>query len=86
MKKKYKVCGFVKWEQELFNEECNFTEDESTFFAYRNQQMSLEEIAEKMDYSLSKITDLSNSVSEKIIKVLPLKDVYFKKYCQKYGQ
>ena len=84
--KKYKVSGFVKWEQELFNEECNFTEDESTFFTYRNQQMSLEEIAEKMDYSLSKITDLSNSVSEKIIKVLPLKDVYFKKYCQKYGQ
>ena len=84
--KKYKVSGFVKWEQELFNEECNFTEDESTFFTYRNQQMSLEEIAEKMDYSLSKITDLSNSVSQKIIKVLPLKDVYFKKYCQKYGQ
>lgn len=84
--KKYKVSGFVKWEQELFNEECNFTEDESTFFTYRNQQMSLEEIAEKMDYSMSKITDLSNSVSEKIIKVLPLKDVYFKKYCQKYGQ
>lgn len=76
--KKYKVSGFVKWEQELFNEECNFTEDESTFFTYRNQQMSLEEIAEKMDYSLSKITDLSNSVSQKIIKVLPLKDVYFK--------
>lgn len=84
--KKYKVSGFVKWEQELFNEECNFTEDESTFFTYRNQQMSLEEIAEKMDYSLSKINDLSNSVSEKIIKVLPLKDAYFKKYCQKYGQ
>lgn len=84
--KKYKVSGFVKWEQELFNEECNFTEDESTFFTYRNQQMSLEEIAEKMDYSLSKITDLSNSVSQKIIKVLPLKDVYFKKYCEKYGQ
>lgn len=85
MRKKYKVSGFVKWEQELFNEECNFTDDESRFFAYRNQELSFEEIAEKMDYSVSKITDLSDSVTNKIIKVLPLKDAYFKKYCNKYG-
>mgnify|MGYP002510112583 FL=1 len=85
MRKGYKVSGFVKWEQELFNEECNFTDDESRFFAYRNQELSFEEIAEKMDYSVSKITDLSDSVTNKIIKVLPLKDAYFKKYCNKYG-
>lgn len=85
MRKKYKVSGFVKWEQELFNEECNFTEDEAKFFSYRNQELSFEEIAEKTDYSVSKITDLSDSVTNKIIKVLPLKDAYFQKYCNKYG-
>lgn len=86
MKKKYKVSGFVKWERQLFSDECNFTPDESMFFDYRNEELSFEEIAEKMGYSMSKITDLSEAVSNKIIKVLPLKDAYFQKYCEKYGQ
>lgn len=84
MNKKNKVSGFVKWEQRLFNEECNFTDDEALFFSYRNKEMCFEEIAEKMGYSVSKITDLSDSVTEKINKVIPLKDAYFKKYCSKY--
>lgn len=85
---KKKVKGFVKWELELFRNECNFTPDESMFFDLRNEGegMSLEDIAGQMGYSMSKITDLSEDVTNKIIKVLPLKEVYFKKYCDKYGQ
>lgn len=85
---KKKVKGFVKWELELFRNECNFTPDESMFFDLRNdgEGMSLEDIAGQMGYSMSKITDLSEDVTNKIIKVLPLKEAYFKKYCDKYGQ
>lgn len=85
---KKKVKGFVKWEMELFRNECNFTPDEAMFFDLRNEGegMSLEEISGQMGYCMSKITSLSDDVTEKIIKVLPLKDVYFKKYCEKYGE
>lgn len=86
--KERKVEGFVKWEMELFRSECNFTPDESMFFDLRNEGegMSLEEISEQMGYGMTKISDLSKSVTEKIIKVLPLKEAYFKKYCEKYGE
>lgn len=81
-----KVKGFVKWELEMCRSECNFTPDESMFFDLRNgaESMSLEEIAGQMGYSMSKITDLVNSVDNKILKVLPLRDVYFQKYCKDY--
>lgn len=87
-KKEKEVEGFVKWELELFRNECNFTPDESLFFDLRNEGdgMSLEEISEQMGYGMTKISDLSKSVTEKIIKVLPLKEAYFKKYCEKYGE
>lgn len=85
---KKKVKGLVKWEMELFRSECNFTPDQSMFFDLRNEGdgMSLEEIAEQMGYSMSKISDLSDEVTDKIKRVLPLKDVYLQKYCEKYGQ
>lgn len=84
---KKKVKGFVKWELELYRNECNFTPDESMFFDLRNEGdgMSLEEIAGQMGCSMSKVTDLSESVTDKIIKVLPLKDAFFQKYCKEYG-
>lgn len=85
---KKKVKGLVKWEMELFRSECNFTPDQSMFFDLRNEGdgMSLEEIADQMGYSMSKISDLSDEVTDKIKRVLPLKDVYLQKYCEKYGQ
>lgn len=85
---KKKVNGFVKWEMELFRNECNFTSDESMFFDLRNEGegMSLEEISEQMGYSMTKINKLSESVTEKIIKVLPLKEAFFNKYRNKYGE
>ncbi|NBH15382.1 hypothetical protein D3Z36_14650 [Lachnospiraceae bacterium] len=83
---KKKVERFVKWELEMFRTECNFSPDEAMFFDLRNDGdgMSLEEIAGQMGYSMSKITDLVSSVNEKIIKVLPLGEAYFKKYCKEY--
>lgn len=87
-KKEKEVQGFVKWEMELFRNECNFTPDESMFFDLRNEGegMSLEEIAGQMGYGMNKIASLSNAVTEKIIKVLPIKEAYLKKYCDKYGE
>lgn len=87
-KKEKEVEGFVKWELELFRNECNFTPDESMFFDLRNEGdgMSFEEIAGKMGYCMNKINKLSESVTEKIIKVLPLKEAFLKKYRDKYGE
>lgn len=84
---KKKVERFVKWELEMFRVECNFTPDEAMFFDLRNgdESMTLEEIAGQMGYSMSKITDLVNDVNEKIKKVIPLREAYFKKYCKEYG-
>lgn len=36
-KKEKEVEGFVKWELELFRNECNFTPDEAMFFDLRNE-------------------------------------------------
>lgn len=85
---KKKVKGFVKWEMELFRNECNFTPDESMFFDLRNEGegMSLEEIAGQMGYSMSKISDLSDIVTDKMRRVLPLKDAFLKKYQEEYGE
>jgi len=87
-KKEKEVEGFVKWELELFRNECNFTPDESMFFDLRNEcdGMTFEEISGETGYSMNKINKLSESVTEKIIKVLPLKEAFFKKYRDKYGE
>lgn len=39
-----------------------------------------------MGYCMTKINKLSESVTKKIIKVLPLKEAFFKKYRDKYGE
>ncbi len=85
---KKKVKGFVKWELELYRNECNFTPDESMFFDLRNEGdgMSLEEISEQMGYGMTKISDLSDVVTDKIRRVFPLRDAYLKKYQEKYGE
>lgn len=83
--KKCKVSGFVKWELDFFRNECNFTPDESMFFDLRNEERSMEEIAEEMGYSVSKINDLSDSVKKKMLRVMPVKNSYLKKYCEKYA-
>lgn len=87
-KKEKEIESFVKWELELFRNECNFTPDESMFFDLRNEGdgMSFEEISGQMGYCMNKINKLSESVTEKIIKVLPLKEAFLKKYRDKYGE
>lgn len=83
--KKNNICEFVQWEIDFYRKECNFTADEGMFFDLRNEERSIEEIAEKMGYSVSKINDISRVVREKIIRVLPLKDAYLNKYCNDYS-
>ena len=58
------------------------------FFDLRNEGdgMSFEEISGQMGYCMNKINKLSESVTEKIIKVLPLKEAFLKKYREKYGE
>lgn len=82
--KKCKVSGFVKWELDFFRQECNFTSDESMFFDLRNEERSIEEIAEEMGYSVSKINDLSDAVKTKMLRVMPVKNSYLQKYCSEY--
>lgn len=87
-KKETEIEGFVKWEMELFRNECNFSPDEAMFFDLRNEGegMSFEEISGQMGYCMNKINKLSESVNKKIIKVLPLKEAFFKKYRDKYTE
>jgi len=87
-KKEKEIEGFVKWKLELFRSECNFTPDESLFFDLRNEGdgMTFEEISEETGYCMNKINKLSESVNKKIIKVLPLKEAFFKKYRDKYTE
>ena len=74
----------MKWELDFFRTECNFTSDEEMFFDLRNEEYSIEEIAEKMGYSVSKVNDLSETVKGKIEKVFPVKEAFLKKYCEEY--
>lgn len=82
--KKNNICEFVQWEIDFFKKECNFTTDEIMFFDLRNSERSIEEIAEEMGYSVSKINDISRTVQKKMLCVIPIKDLYLKKYCEQY--
>ena len=68
--KRIQICDFVEWELMKFRKECNFTDEEREFFEYRSKNITLEEIAEKMDISVGKADKLSAKVKKKIIKVL----------------
>lgn len=65
-----KICDFVKWELDMFREECNFTDEELEFFNYRAKDITIEAIAEKMNISEGKANVLSRKVKKKIIKIL----------------
>lgn len=68
--KRLQICDFVKWELDMFREECNFTEEEREFFDYRAKNDTLEVIAEKMNISVGKADKLSCKVKNKIWKVI----------------
>lgn len=65
-----KIKGFVTKEIEFFKAECNFSEEELDFFNLRNDEYTIEQIAEMWECSVSKVNKVSKEVTRKILKVL----------------
>lgn len=68
--KRTKICDFVEWELEKFRKECNFTDDELTYFNLRAKNKTHIEIAMKMNCSVSNVDKISKRVRKKMIKVI----------------
>ena len=64
------IPDFTQKEIDYLLEKCNFTKDEKMLFAMRNDEYSLEECAEIMDYSISTIKRINKKMKNKIIKVI----------------
>lgn len=65
-----RIPDFTLPELEHFRNTCNFTVSEREFFEYRNQEYTLEQIAELMNVSVPTAKRLSKKVNSKIIRVL----------------
>ena len=63
------VSDFTVPELNVFREQCNFIGNEREVFEYRSQGISLEEIAEAMNMSVTHIGRISQRVNRKIKKV-----------------
>lgn len=68
--KQLKICDFVKWELDMFKEQCNFTEEELTYFNLKAKNKSNVEVAMDMHISEPKVSILARKVRKKIFKVL----------------
>lgn len=68
--KQLKICDFVKWELDMFREQCNFTEEELTYFNLKAKNKSNVEVAMDMHISEPKVSILARKVRKKIFKVL----------------
>lgn len=64
------IPDFTQREIDYLLEKCNFTKDEKMLFVLRNNEHSLEECAEMMDYSVSTINRINKRIKRKIIKVI----------------
>ena len=65
-----KIPNFTKPELMYIIENANLTEDEETLMWLRNNEHSLEECAEIMEYSVSTISRINKRLKNKIIKIL----------------
>lgn len=65
-----KIYDFVEKELQFFRENCNFSEDELTYFNLRAKHYSNLQIAIEMNVSEGKVSKLAKSVKTKILKVL----------------
>ena len=65
-----KIYDFVEKELQFFRENCNFSEDELTYFNLRAKHYSNLQIARNMNVSEGKVSKLAKSVKTKILKVL----------------
>lgn len=62
---------FIKEEIDFYLREANFDERERSLFLYRNSKILLEEVAEKMNCSVSTINRINRTMKTKIIKTAP---------------
>lgn len=65
-----KIPNFTKPELTYIIENANLTKDEETLMWLRNNEHSLEECAEIMEYSVSTISRINKRLKNKIIKIL----------------
>lgn len=65
-----KIPDFTKPELDYIIANANLTKDEENLMWLRNNEHSLEECAEMMDYSLSTVKRINKRLKEKIIKIL----------------
>lgn len=65
-----KIPDFTKPELDYIIEMANLTKREEELLWLRNNEHSLEECAEIMDYSMSTISRLNKRLKNKIIKIL----------------
>lgn len=65
-----KIPNFTKPELMYIIENANLTKDEETLMWLRNNEHSLEECAEIMEYSVSTISRINKRLKDKIIKIL----------------
>lgn len=68
--KQLKICDFVKWELDMFRDQCNFTEEELTYFNLKAKNKSNVEVSMAMHISEPKVSILARKVRKKIFKVL----------------
>ena len=62
---------FINEEIDFYLREANFDERERSLFLYRNSKIPLEEVAEKMNCSVSTIDRINRTMKTKIIKTAP---------------
>ncbi len=65
-----RIKGFVQKEIDYFVANCNFSTDELDFFNLRNDEYTIEQIAEMWECSVGKVNKVSKEVKRKILKVL----------------
>jgi hypothetical protein len=65
----FKCRNFIQSEVDFIKGKCNFTEEEETFFDMKCKDASDIQVAMKLNISDRKVTELSQRVKTKIIKV-----------------
>lgn len=63
------IKDYIEYELNIFRDECNFTEEELSFFNYKAKDYSNVRISLEMNLSQSTVYRLSKSVSDKMRKV-----------------
>ena len=64
------INDFVEWELNKFREECNFSDEELTYFNLRAKNKSNVRIAMQMNISEAKVSKLARRVKDKMIRVI----------------